>query len=203
MGSCLSLCFPSEKPPQQQSQQSPLSYAAAVAQTAVHTVSELIQQPQHAVPTGAEGKQVIRGAYVFKMPDGDTFNCDYTDGSGEKATARVRVMAIDCPETKQNFGQQATQIGQQMLLRTNVTLYVHTTDRYGRLVADVITKDGVNYGEYMLEQGAAWHYKAYDKRQHLAHIEEEAKNANIGLWSFARPLEPWEYRRRKRNNNKK
>lgn len=98
--------------------------------------------------------------------------------------------------------KQAAEIGQQVVLRTNVTLYVHTTDRYGRVVADVITQDGRNYGEYMLQQGAAWHYKAYDKRQNLADLEEQAKQAGVGLWSFPRPLEPWEYRRRKRQNNK-
>lgn len=236
MGACLSICFSPTKPNQNDAnQQRPTSYAANVAQNAVNIVSDMLAAPQQnsnshpSPPTGAEGMQVIHNAYVFKMPDGDTFTCEYTNDAGEKATARVRIMAIDCPETMQNFGyvlfllisankkptkvsqtnfllfffrQQATDIGQKMLLRTSVTLYVHTTDRYKRLVADVITQDSLNFGEQMLREGAAWHYKAYDKRQNLAQLETEARNAKIGLWSFPRPLEPWKYRSRKRENAK-
>lgn len=111
MGACLSLCFPSEKTQQHHAQheppaQSAFTYAAAVAQTAAQAVADVIKTPAEASqpPPGAEGMRVIRNAYVFKMPDGDTFTCDYTDTNGEKQTVRVRVMAIDCPETKQNFG---------------------------------------------------------------------------------------------------
>lgn len=98
--------------------------------------------------------------------------------------------------------QEAGDIGREMLLRTKVTLFVHTTDRYGRMVADVITENGINYGEELLRQGAAWHYKAYDKRPHLDELEKQARAQKIGLWAYARPQEPWEYRRRRREDGK-
>lgn len=234
-------CFSSPQNQQSHATQTPASYAAAVAQSAAHAVSDFIQDQAgnagappnahsaNAQQTNPSGLQVINNAYVFKMPDGDTFTCDYTDHAGQKVTARVRIMAIDCPESNQNFGfvsflhlrsvfinilthtflptffttlptrsQDARQIGEKLIFRTNVTLHVHTTDRYGRLVADVITQSGLNFGEEMLRQGAAWHYKAYDKRQNLAQLEVDAREARIGLWAFPRPQEPWEYRRRKR-----
>lgn len=97
--------------------------------------------------------------------------------------------------------QEAREIGEKMVFRTHVTLHVHDTDRYGRIVADVVTKDGQNYGCEMLRQGAAWHYKAYDRREEYAQLEQEARQAGIGLWSYPRPQEPWEYRRRIRENN--
>lgn len=107
-------------------------------------------------------------------------------------------MAIDCPETRQNHGPEAGAYARSMIEGTSVTLHVHTTDRYGRLVADVITRDGRNLGEEMLRSGCAWHYKAYDKRQNLAELERQAQEDKRGLWAFARPQPPWDYRRRKR-----
>lgn len=165
--------------------------------------------PSSAAPTGgAQGRPnpttTITDAYVVKMPDGDTITVTYTDPiTREEAKTRVRIFAIDCPESAQNFGPEATKIGQSVLLHKTVTLHPHTTDRYGRLVADVVTDAGVNYSEFMLRKGAAWHYKAYDKSPHLADLELQARNSHTGLWSFARPQPPWDYRARRRNANKK
>lgn len=108
-------CFSSGQNQQHgQTHGGPASYAAAVAQSAAQAVTSYVQQGSQS-PTGVHstaaahqthppGLQVITGAYVFKMPDGDTFTCDYTNASGQKATARVRIMGIDCPESNQNFG---------------------------------------------------------------------------------------------------
>lgn len=140
----------------------------------------------------------ITHAYVSRMPDGDTLTCTYTAPDGQKASVRVRVFAIDCPETAQNFGLDAKQIGQALLLHKTVTLHPHTIDRYGRLVADVVTHTGINYSEYMLRKGAAWHYKAYDNSPVLAQLEIDARASRVGLWAFPRPQPPWDYRRRHR-----
>lgn len=126
------------------------------------------------------------------MPDGDTFTCRY--GAGE--TARVRVLGIDCPETRQNYGREAGDLGRRLINNQTVTLHVATTDRYGRVVADVVMPNGQSFGEAMLAAGAAWHYKAYDKRPRLAQLELEAKQEKRGLWQFARPQPPWDYRKR-------
>lgn len=163
--------------------------------------------PPSAPPSGIAPPGVptttISHAYVSRMPDGDTLTCNYTDPSGQKASVRVRVYAIDCPETAQNFGSEAKQIGQALLLHKTVTLHPHTIDRYGRLVADVITHTGINYSEYMLRKGAAWHYKAYNDSPTLSQIEADARANRVGLWSFARPQAPWDYRRRHRRQANK
>lgn len=105
MGSCLS-CFSESQQTNQQGNAQP-SYAA-VASAAVHAVADIISDnqgaaspTQHAPPAGTS---TIKDAYVFKVPDGDTFTCDYYNQNGEKLTGRVRIMGIDCPETKQNYG---------------------------------------------------------------------------------------------------
>lgn len=198
-------CFSSNNTPQpNQQSNAPASYAAALASTALNAAADYLAQPDQqnggqtgAPPTASSGDE-IANAYVTKMPDGDTVTVSYTDASGASCTTRVRIMGIDCPETAQNFGKEAGDIGRAILLNKNITLHVHTTDRYGRIVADVTSPDGSDYAQYMLRQGAAWHYKAYDKRQELADLEEEARANGIGLWSYARPQPPWDYRRRRR-----
>lgn len=136
---------------------------------------------------------------MSKMPDGDTLTCSYRHPDGTTATVRVRIFAIDCPELAQNYGPEAKQVGQALLLHKTVTLHTTDIDRYGRLVADVVTHTGINYSQYMLKKGAAWHYKAYDSRPELAQLEQDAQKSRIGLWAYARPQPPWEYRKRKRN----
>ena len=78
------------------------------------------------------------------MPDGDTLTCSYRHPDGTTATVRVRIFAIDCPELAQNYGPEAKQVGQALLLHKTVTLHTTDIDRYGRLVADVVTHTGIN-----------------------------------------------------------
>lgn len=172
----------------------------SIIQLLASAINQQNEQPQQNATPSAPNKapQQDTQAFVHKMPDGDTVTCSYTDEDGQPATTRVRIYAIDCPETAQNFGPEARQIGQALLYNKHVTLHPKTVDRYGRLVADVTTDEGLNYSEYMLQKGAAWHYKAYDKNPHLAQLEIEAKESSIGLWSYARPQPPWDYRRRRR-----
>lgn len=180
MGSCLSVVCGAAKTHLEQHQQppppadaggaqqhaSPLTYAAAAAGNALHGIANNLEQhagvnggtvKPAAAPPRKGVKFTIAHAHVFKMPDGDTFSVDHPDSSsGQKVTSRIRILGIDCPETAQNFGPEATEIGRAMALKKKVVLHVHTTDQYGRLVADVVLPDGRNYGEEMLRQGAAW-----------------------------------------------
>lgn len=216
MGSCLSCVLAPLSQPQP-SPNATTSNAAAASPVANNGFAGVLGSALHTLAnqfdaSGGDGAQspvsvrpddgvkfTIERAYVFKMPDGDTISVDYMDSAtSRKATTRIRIMGIDCPETAQNFGKEATDIGRAMIFQKHVTLHVHTTDRYGRMVADVYTENGVNFASEMLRKGAAWHYKAYDKRQELADLEDAARAERVGLWSFARPVQPWVYRKRKR-----
>lgn len=42
---------------------------------------------------------------------------------------------------------------------------------------------------------AAWHYKKYSTDTGLAAAETHAKDKRIGLWSDARPIAPWDFRK--------
>jgi endonuclease YncB( thermonuclease family) len=77
----------------------------------------------------------------------------------------------------------------------------HKKDRYGREVCAVF----VGLRDVGLEQigaGMAWHYKAYQHEQPTqerlvyAQEEESAKASRVGLWKDAKPVPPWEWRKR-------
>ena len=57
-------------------------------------------------------------------------------------------------------------------------------------------------GLEQIRQGMAWHYKAYQHEQpmqeRLVYRDEEdaAKAARRGLWNDAKPVPPWEWRKR-------
>jgi len=77
----------------------------------------------------------------------------------------------------------------------------HKKDRYGREVCAVyVTRRDV--GLEQIRTGMAWHYKAYQHEQpmqeRLVYRDEEdaAKAARRGLWNDAKPVPPWEWRKR-------
>ena len=59
-------------------------------------------------------------------------------------------------------------------------------------------------GLEQIRAGMAWHYKAYEHEQPTqerlvyAQEEENARASGFGLWKDARPVPPWEWRRRTR-----
>lgn len=204
MGACLSCLGGGDNGQRPSAFQNPVSYAAAVVGAAAQGAVGVAQggSPGYAHGTGAgfggtppakEPTQIIPSARVIKVPDGDTITVEYSGG-----TARVRIFAIDSPETKQNYGREAGDLARSLLMGATVELRVQTKDRYQRLVAEVVLPDGRDYGRIMLAEGAAWHYKAYDKREELDAIERDAREAKRGLWAYPRPQAPWDYRKRQR-----
>src|SRR5690606_32581508 len=83
--------------------------------------------------------QTVQTAYnVIGIRDGDTFEL-LMDGK-EQA---VRLAHIDCPERRQPFGTRARQYASDLCFGQMVTLlHQGKYDRYKRLIAEVILKDG-------------------------------------------------------------
>lgn len=134
------------------------------------------------------------------IADGDTL---YVRSTEERATYRVRMAMIDAPEKAQEYGTQAKQALQQLLRGAGiVTLHVHGTDRYGRLIAIVEDERKRNINLEMVNQGAAWVYSQYAKRGEFAPYysaitmaERNARMQRLGLWAGTDPIEPWRFRR--------
>ena len=71
------------------------------------------------------------------------------------------------------------------------------SDRYGRVVGNVILSDGRNYAHIIVGEGLAWQYRRYSKDAEVAALEREAQRDRRGLWHDKDPEPPWKYRRRK------
>ncbi|MFZ0407468.1 MAG: thermonuclease family protein [Cyanobium sp.] len=95
-------------------------------------------------------------AAVLSVGDGDTLRVQ----AGGRAIT-IRLACIDAPETAQSpWGQQSRAYLMQRLPRDReVSIQPHTTDRYSRTVAEVISDININL--VMVEDGQAFAYRRY------------------------------------------
>jgi endonuclease YncB( thermonuclease family) len=136
-------------------------------------------------------------ATVISVGDGDTIRVRM---NGKPIT--VRLACIDAPEMAQRpYGQNARQYLQQRLpVGSTVTLDEKTTDRYGRLVAEVF-KD-ININLVLVEDGQAFAYRQYlsgcDAKEYLD-AEVRASRRRYGVWQVEGGItRPWDFRKGRR-----
>jgi|SRR5690554_271384 len=129
---------------------------------------------------------------VIGVKDGDTVVL-LIDG---KETT-VRLAHIDCPEKRQDFGTKAKQFVSDLCFGKNVVLNQQGTDRYKRIIGEIILENGVNINKELVKNGLAWHYKKYSKDDTYAQLESHARTNKIGIWSHPNPIEPWRWRKDK------
>jgi endonuclease YncB( thermonuclease family) len=133
---------------------------------------------------------------VVGISDGDTISV-----LREGKAVKVRLHGVDTPEKARAFGTQARQFTSDMVFQRDVTVDVHTTDRYGRLVGvvgEVLLPDGRSLSQEMVKAGMAWWYRPYAaKDMARAQLEAEAHAAQRGLWADAHPIPPWAWRKGK------
>lgn len=131
---------------------------------------------------------------VVQVMDGDTVMVLASSGKLEK----VRLYGVDCPESRQRGGNDATDFARSLMLFESVSLSTVTTDQYGRSVAVIRLKDGRLANEEMVKAGHAWVYRNYCKEAVCASwlaYERQAKNRKLGLWRDKKPTPPWQWRR--------
>ncbi len=136
-------------------------------------------------------------ATVISVGDGDTIRVRM---NGKPIT--VRLACIDAPEMAQRpYGQNARQYLQQRLpVGSTVTLDEKTTDRYGRLVAEVF-KD-ININLVQVEDGQAFAYGQYlsscNTKEYLG-ADDRASRRRYGVWQVEGGItRPWDFRRQRR-----
>jgi endonuclease YncB( thermonuclease family) len=133
-------------------------------------------------------------ATVLSVGDGDTLR---VQAGGRTIT--IRLACIDAPETAQSpWGQQSRAYLMQRLPRgREVSILHHTTDRYGRTVAEVISDININL--VMVEDGQAFAYRRYlsgcDAKEYLD-AEYRASRHRYGVWQVEGGItRPWDFRR--------
>lgn len=71
------------------------------------------------------------------------------------------------------------------------------TDRYGRKVARIyVGRKCLN--KALLQQGLAWHYKAFSDNKEYEKLMEQAKAHKKGIFRQKNPIPPWEWRKLKK-----
>jgi len=134
---------------------------------------------------------------VVAISDGDTLTAR-CGAPGAYQQVKVRIAAIDAPESRQAFGQKSRQHLAQLCFRQRATLQPVDEDTYGRMVAQVRC-GGTDVATAQVRAGMAWVYTPY-AQQHpqLQPLQQRARSQRLGLWSQKRPLAPWTYRQRHR-----
>lgn len=134
----------------------------------------------------------VQAYKVIGVKDGDTIELLV----GTNGLLVVRLEHIDCPEKKQPYGQRAKQYVSDLCYGKYVTLrHRGKYDRSKRLIAEVITPNGVNVNQQLVWMGLAWHFKKYSKNKTYAELEVAARERKVGLWSEPYPIPPWEWRK--------
>ena len=135
----------------------------------------------------------IQGKVIY-IYDGDTIKL-----KTENQYHRIRLASIDAPEKDQPYGIESTLLLRKLLQKNTVLANIIDTDKYGRKIA-YIQLENKDISSIMLANGAAWHYKAFDKTSakydlHYA-LEQQARINKRGLWAQANPIAPWIWRKR-------
>lgn len=134
---------------------------------------------------------------VVGISDGDTLTARCGQ-PGAYEQIKVRLSAIDAPESKQPFGSRSRQHLAELCFQQQAKIKVVNVDRYKRKVADVECQ-GRDAGQEQVAAGMAWVYRQYAKGYaHLYRVEEKARSERRGLWVDKEPIAPWEWRKAER-----
>lgn len=143
---------------------------------------------------------------VVSVQDGDSlvvrlFGCS----RGEDF--RVRLYAIDAPESDQQHGRESRDYLRRLVWnREDLMMEAVDTDQYGRLVGVLYYRDldrrrSVN--RLMVEQGLARWYSRYGGHGlGLEQAERDAQRRRRGVWSGRHRVAPWDHRRTQRREAK-
>src|SRR5574339_18013 len=68
---------------------------------------------------------------------------------------------IDCPEKGQPFGKVAKWATSALVFGRTVTIQPHDTDRYKRVVAEIVLADATHVNQKLVKDGWCWWYRKY------------------------------------------
>lgn len=158
----------------------PTSATAVKAKPALEAVAET--KPKIPAASIIEGKAV-------GLADGDTVTVLDSSNTQHK----IRLEAIDAPESHQPFGTKSKQALSDKIFGKTVRVEWTEKDRYRRTLGHIFIDDRwIN--QEMIEEGWAWHYKQYSDDEDLAKLELTARAKKLGLWADKNAIAPWDFR---------
>ncbi|XJG93007.1 thermonuclease family protein (plasmid) [Escherichia coli] len=107
---------------------------------------------------------------VVRVLDGDTIEV-----MDSQKAVRIRLVNIDAPEKKQDYGRWSTDMMKSLVAGKTVTVTYFQRDRYGRILGQVYAPDGMNINQFMVRAGAAWVYEQYNSDPVLPVLQNEAR----------------------------
>jgi len=115
-----------------------------------------------------------------------------------KGRVKLRLEAIDAPESCQDWGAEATAALQNQVQNQPVRAQLLHRDSYGRWLARLYMPQAqdLDVNAWLVAQGHAWDYQfANGKPGRYAALQTQAKLARRGLWSLHQPMQPRQFRR--------
>lgn len=135
-------------------------------------------------------------AKSVRVIDGDTVEILVEGQQSE----RIRLIGIDAPESKQEYGDISTDSLRECVADKPVSIIYKERDQYDRILGKVMAGN-TDCNFFQVATGSAWHYKRYadqqpnDDKLIYSDAEKIAKSYSKGLWLDPEALEPWEFRK--------
>ncbi len=140
---------------------------------------------------------------VIAVMDGDTLLV-LQDGKPVK----IRLADVDAPEVghavmggKSPNSQKAQPYGDasklslsEMVMGKQVQVSSRAIDVYGRMVA-MVSIGGMNVNHEQVRRGLAWDYSRFHSNRDVMALQQEARQARIGLWAGDVIIEPAQWRK--------
>ena len=135
---------------------------------------------------------------IIKIIDGDTV---HFLKEGDTKYKKIRLVGIDAPELKQEFGKESRQCLVELIENKPIQLVKFGQDRYQRILAK-IKIDQVDINLAMIRKGCAWFYRQYqeslneDDQKFYDQAEQMAQRQFLGLFKNVKALPPWVWRKK-------
>lgn len=129
---------------------------------------------------------------VLEITEGDTYKVKKESGK----TIDVKLYGVDCPESGQKYGGEATQKVKGKIGGKSVKIdHVDSVKEDGIIAKVYFRKTMIN--EWVVKNGLAWVYNKncdQDICDKWENIQQKKQANKIGLWSQSNPVPPWKYR---------
>lgn len=129
-------------------------------------------------------------AKIIGIKDGDTVVA-LLEGNIQKT---LRLAEVDCPESKQPFGNIAKQFTSSQIFGKSIIFYPTDTDRYGRTIAKIFYDNNKYLSAEIIKAGLGWWYYQYSDNKDLGKMQDIAKANGLGLWNDRNAISPYEWR---------